>query len=105
MTAPRLETRFSWSRNGIEAPELFAGHGIVSVHKTAHATVTTGHSDNHFAVNCQRSQRGTDLRILLIPTVLPVPEQRASLRMEGQQMRIAAHEKYAVAKHGNAAVA
>src|SRR6187549_3999515 len=104
MPSPRLETWFCRSRNRIEAPELFAGHSIVSVHKPAHATVAPRHPDNHLAVNGQRRKRGTDLGILLVPAVLRVPEQRPCLGMERQQMRIATHEKHALAQHCNAAV-
>ena len=40
-----------------------------------------------------------------MPAVLLVPEQRAGLRMQRQQMRVAADEEHPIAQHCNAAIA
>src|SRR5262249_10835020 len=51
VAGPRIAAELAWLRNGIPAPHLLSGCGIVGIEKAARAEFTAGHADDDFVFN------------------------------------------------------
>src|SRR5882762_3817387 len=82
-----LEAFLRVARNGIEAPQLPAGFGLVGRHVTARAEVCTAVTDNHFAIEHARRTRDR-LASLRIIEGLDTPDELAGLGIKRDQSAI-----------------
>src|SRR6266403_249023 len=57
---PRLASLFTCLRRGVASPLAFSGCDIVRVDKTAYAVFSTGHANDHFSFDHQRSDGRTE---------------------------------------------
>ena len=89
-------------RDGVPAPHLLAGHGIVRRHVAADAVLTARHADDHVVVDHQRRVRDA----VAVGRVgdLDVPDDFARRRVEGDKTGVEGSHVHVRAVDGDAAI-
>ena len=99
---PRLAAQLAGIRNRIEAPDAPARLRVVRVDVAAAGEVAAGDADDHFVLHDQRRRRDR-VRFLQIADG-HVPEDRAGLAFERDQMRVERAHVEAIAEQRESAI-
>src|SRR4029077_19702967 len=99
---PAFVTRFTRTRNGVEAPFAFAGICVVRVDESANAILTAADPDYDQIFNRQRRQR--DAVALGVIESGHIPHNVAGLGIERDYVRIQSAQKNLISENGQTSI-
>ena len=92
VAGPGFVARLAGSGNGVEAPDLLAGLGVVSGDEAANAVLAAGGADDHFVLHHERRERDGVAGVRI--GHLGVPQRMAALGIDRDDVRVdGAHEQ------------
>src|SRR5260370_42633221 len=102
VTGPAFIAFLAGAGYGPEAPATFSGLGVIGIQETADSVLTAGYSRDHHVFDNQR--RGGDGMAGAIVGHLHVPQDRARLGAESNEMRIHGAHEDAITQNRHAAI-
>src|SRR6185503_19236515 len=102
VAGPRVVAALAGPRNGVEAPRALPGLRVVGVDEAADAVLAAGDADNHLVLDDERRDGGrVPLREVFERRV---PDDRAGLHVERQQVRVERRHEEAIAEDAESPV-